>query len=136
MISTALYSLLAADGTVAALVATRIYPLVIPQRAANEPSGLPCLVYSRVGVARQQKFCGTDDLVRSTFQIDCYAQTYGGADDLASATRGALVDFRGSVSGVEIKAAFLDSEYSVVEPEPGGLFRVIQRFVLWHDETP
>jgi len=130
-----LFDYLSKNTGVKALVSSRIFPLVIPQATAATLLLQPCLVYSRLDVRRQQKFCGTDGLVRSEFQLDCYATTYAGSQNLAAATRAALIDFRGTMGAVDVRATFLDSEQDLVEPDPG-LYRVVQRFILWHDESP
>lgn len=135
MIAEGLFYYLSQNGGVSAIVAARIFPLVIPQATAATLLRQPCLVYTRLEVRRQQKFCGTDGLVRSEFQLDCYATTYAGSQNLAAATRAALIDFRGVMGSVDVRTTFLDSEHDLVEPDPG-LYRVVQRFILWHDESP
>ena len=135
MIEKGLYAHLVGGSPVSALVGTRVYPLIIPQHLSAEASRMPCVVYNRINVSRQQKFCGTDHLVRSVFQLDCYAPTFLGACAVAAETRRALVDFRGTMGTVEVKATFLEWQGSLVEPDPG-LYRIVQRFILWHDENP
>lgn len=135
MISEGLFAHLSGNAGVAALVSTRIFPLIIPQRSAETILRQPCLVYSRVDVQRQQRFCETDGLVRSSFQLDCYAREYDDSNAVAAATRAALIDFRGMMGSVEVKAVFLDSQSDMVEPDPG-LYRIVQRFVVWHEESP
>lgn len=135
MIEQGVFAHLCADPVVAALVGTRIYPLVIPQRVGGEPAVMPCVVHQRVDVRRQVKFCGTDDLVRSVVQLDCYATSLAAAATLAAATRGALVDFQGMMGADVVKATHLDYESQIASPDPG-LHRVMQRFILWHEETP
>jgi hypothetical protein len=133
MIEVALFDFLSGNAGVAALVGTRVFPLVVPQRSAQATLRHPCLVYARLDVRRQQKFCETDGLVRSLFQLDCYAPTYAESTAVASVTRAALIDFRGMMGAVRVRAVFLDSQGDLVEPDPG-LYRVVQRFILWHDE--
>lgn len=135
MIEVALFDHLSGDAGVAALVGTRVFPLVIPQRSSQTVLRHPCLVYARLDVRRQQKFCETDGLVRSNFQLDCYATTYAESGNVAAATRSALIDFRGMMGAVRVRAVFLDSQSDFVEPDPG-LYRVVQRFIIWHDESP
>jgi len=133
MISEGLFSHLSAAGGVTNLVGKRIYPLVVPQHVAGEVAKMPCVVYARVDVRRQQKFCGTDGLVRSVFQLDSYATTYHESITLAAAVRAALVDYAGTMGTVPVQKVFLDYQDELTEPDPG-LYRVMQRFILWHDE--
>ena len=135
MIEAGIKSHLSADVGVSAIVASRIYPLIIPQHAAGEPTRMPCLVYTRIDSRRQQKFCGTDGLVRSVFQFDSYAVTFATSEALAAATRASLIDFVGTMGTDTVKACFLDLQFATTEPDPG-LYRATQRFILWHDENP
>ena len=135
MIAEGMFSHLSNDGGVAAIVSARIFPLVIPQRSAPTLLRQPCLVYARVSVQRQQKFCGTDGLVKSEFQLDCYAPTYAESQSLAAATRAALIDFTGTMNGIRVAMVQLDDEGDMDEPD-AGLYRVVQRFIVWHGESP
>jgi hypothetical protein len=135
MIAAGIYAHLSQDIGVAALVGERIFPLIIPQARAASLLRQPCLVYARVGAQRQQKYCGTEGLVRSDFQLDCYAPSFDQSKDLAAATRAALIDFAGMMAQTRVIAVHLDDEGDLSEPEVG-LYRVVQRFIVWHDESP
>lgn len=111
----------------------RVYPLVIPQKKPGVKQ-LPGVVYTRTAWAAGVSYCGTDELVMTTLRIDCYDVTYDGADELARAVRGALMDFRGNLGGtVEVRTANLETEFDVQDFEPG-LFRVTQSWNFWHVE--
>lgn len=140
MIESAIYAALLADAGVFALVSAntspisaRVYPLMIPEHVYAEATKLPCIVYTKTGVDRQQTLNGTDSVVRAAFQIDSYARTHSGAISLAAEVRDALLDYAGTVAGVEIKHAALETEFSLIDPEPG-LFRVTQSWSIWHVE--
>jgi Protein of unknown function (DUF3168). len=132
MIKQALVSILANNPGVADLAGDRVFPQIIPQEDFDGLSKKPCIVYQRTGVGRQQTLCGTSPTMSSVFSIDCYAQTYAGAEALANAVRTALVDYRGSVAGVRISTAILDNEIDLLDIEPG-LHRVSMTFTIWHD---
>lgn len=136
MINQALFQHLAADVAVAALVGTRIHPLVIPQRIAASTQRVPAVVYSTSGVERGVSYCGTDALVRSTIAIDCYAAGYDAARALATAVRTALVDFSGpmgSATVVPVRTCNIETEFDLMDIEPG-LYRVSQQWTIWHEE--
>ena len=135
MIGEGLFSHLSNDNGVATLVGARIFPLVIPQRSAPTLLRQPCLVYARSSARRQQKYCGTDGLVRSEFQLDCYAPTFAESQQLAAATRAALIDFTGTMNGIRVSDVQLEDEQDMDEPDVG-LYRVVQQFIVWHDESP
>lgn len=136
MINEAVYQHLVATAGVAALVGTRIHPLVIPQRIAATSQRVPAVVYSISGVDRAVSYCGTDRLVRSTLGIDCYAAGYDAARALATAVRTALVDFSGpmgSATVVPVRTCNIETEFDLMDIEPG-LYRVSQQWTIWHEE--
>lgn len=140
MIDDALFSLLRQNNGVAGIVAEssspvtyRIYPLVMPQHEAGDPSVVPCVVYTKVGAGRSVRYAGTDNVVEATYQIDSYAVTYKAATQLADKVRLALVDYSGTVAGTEIKIIHLDNEFALEDPDPG-LYRITQSFSVWYVE--
>jgi hypothetical protein len=136
VINEAVYQHLAATASVAALVGTRIHPLVIPQRIAATSQRVPAVVYSISGVDRAVSYCGTDRLVRSTLGIDCYAAGYDAARELATAVRTALVDFSGPMGSstvVPVRTCNIETEFDLMDIEPG-LYRVSQQWTIWHEE--
>jgi hypothetical protein len=60
---------------------------------------------------------------------------------LAAAARTSLLDFSGDIeiatspiSFVNVQRIFLDSETSLTDENPG-LYRVMQRYIVWYDES-
>lgn len=139
MIQQALFAHLSTDPAVAPLVAgaggrVRIFPLVIPQRQFDEQQ-LDCMVYSVSDTQRDVSYCGTQRLVRSVIDIDCYSQAYDTARALAAAVRGALADYSGLMGGVaDVRTANITSEADLLDIEPG-IYRVAQTWSIWHVET-
>ena len=84
-IETDLYTTLANDAGVSALVSTRIYPNLVPESAAN-----PCIDYSTITETRMDTLSGVGDARRSTIQISCHADTYAAAKGLFEAVYSAL----------------------------------------------
>lgn len=142
MISDSLFNYLSSNGGISALVATRIYPLVVPQQVYDEATKRPCLVYTLDTDGRHVRFAGSDTLVKGRLQIDCYARTYAQVKTLADAVRDALIDYSGTMTAatspltsVTVKRIFLeDGENELMDEEPG-LYRVMQRYVIWYDEA-
>ena len=75
-----------ADGDVAALVGTRMFPQRIPQGQA-----MPAIRYNHIATTSDIHLGGVMGAARTTMQIDCYAETYEGSTDLAEKVRVALV---------------------------------------------
>lgn len=129
-----LYAFLSAEAGIAAIAGDRIWPEVIPDQVFDTASKRPCLVYRRNSAARSVTFCRTVGLIASTFDIDCYAKTYDGAEQLAAAVRSALTDYTGMMGSVPVNRVFLDQDFDLLDIEPG-LFRVVLTFTIWHDES-
>lgn len=85
MIEQRLYAHLSANADLSALVASRIYPLVIPQGAS-----LPALVYQRISGVPANHAGRVPTLESARVQINCYAQRYGQVKDLRDAVIAAL----------------------------------------------
>jgi hypothetical protein len=138
MISDSLYTYLSAQ---VSAVTNRVYPLVIPQQVYSEATKQPCLVYTMDTDARHVRFSGTDSLVRGVLQVDSYARSYKAAQELADTVRNALLDFSGAMnastsplSSTRIQTIHLEGETNLMDEEPG-LYRVLQRYVVWYDEA-
>lgn len=97
----ALRSMLRAVPSVAALCGERVD---WGKRPAKDP--YPGICLHMVGDREGQTLRGPDGLSRGRVQVDCYAQTYAGAAELAAAVRHALDGYRqGGFRGV-----FLESQ--------------------------
>jgi hypothetical protein len=128
VIEDALYSRLAQDSALSALIADRVYPVMAPQGVAA-----PYLVYLKVVEMASGTLCAQDPMVRDLFQFDSYAKTFKQALLIAKAMRASLIDFRGAMNDTYIASIRLDNEMHVLEPEPG-LFRVSTSLFIWHGD--
>lgn len=112
MIEPALYSIVVGDAGVSSLIATRMYPMVMPQNAT-----LPAVSYFEVVAPRDHHGRGASGFVSAIYQIDCWASTHVAARSLAEAVRLALDGYRGRAAGVEVGAVLLESERDLYEDE-------------------
>lgn len=104
-IEEALRAILIGNAGVSALVAGRVYPVVMPQGAA-----LPAVAYQRISANRQHNLAGPGGLTRVRFQLTNIASTYSSMKALANAVRVAVDGYRGTVSGVFVQAALSEGE--------------------------
>jgi len=132
--------------TVPALVAiigepnrVRLFKLKVEQK-----SKMPAIVQQRAGAERQYLSCTVDGAVRLSMQIDHYARTWAEMATLARTFREALdpdtVQFpvwMGGAptdsppgAGVKVKAAMLENEFDLDDPDPG-LLRRTQSWTFW-----
>lgn len=134
-IEIAIRAILAADAAVAALVADRIHPIVLPQ------AGLfPALTYQVIDGDSHYSMQGPSGLASRRVQIDCHAETYEEAIDLKGAVIGALSGFQGDVGSppVRIQGIFrqLERDNYDAELERAGptLWGKPLDFMVWDEE--
>lgn len=101
---------------VTALVASRIYPLVLPQ----EPT-YPAITFSRVSSQRIEGVYTDYGMARVRIQITCWALTYDSAKAVAEQVRIALERYGTAVSGtliagVTVYDIHMGSEADAYEP--------------------
>lgn len=116
------------SGTVATLVSTRMYPLVLAQDCT-----FPALVYSRVSTSREHSMSGPSGLAHPRIQIECYAETHAGARSLADAVRALLDGFAGTIGSTVIQGIILlDDRDMFGEQTP--VYRTDLDFEIWYTE--
>ena len=97
---------LVANQSVAALISTRIYPVVAPSSAQ-----LPYIVWRRSAVRRSHSLAGPTGTPVVALDFEMYAATYEGARDLADKCRIVLYGYGGTLDNVELSNTTLDNEY-------------------------
>lgn len=105
--------LLSSDALIASMVSRRIYPNIIPERAA-----MPAITYQQISGDRDHDMDGAEGYVTGRFQINCWDSSYGGAKDLSDIVRMALDGYSGLVSTHYIQRIFLMDEGDMPEVEP------------------
>lgn len=116
-----MYQALSGAAGIAALVSTRIYPLVLPQSVAY-----PAISYQRISNTGQM---GTTALRESRWQVNCWALTYTAAQALAVAVKNALEEYTATATAPRIKMALVVNELDDFDPE-ANIFRVIVDVML------
>jgi len=99
-----------ADPTVAGLIGTRFYPMMLPQTPT-----LPACTYFRVSHRIP------DEIPYPTIrmQVTCWATTHSGARALATALEAAAGKKKGTSAGVEIKYASVANDLDMHDPDTG-----------------
>lgn len=121
-----IYSFLTGNAGVAALVGTRVYPLMLPQDCT-----LPAVAYRRVDTPRIYSHQGYSGLARPRFQFDCLAASYASASAVAEAVRSAFAGWREAYGGT----AFVQGEQDVPWLEATEHFQVSVDVIIWHSEN-
>ena len=125
-IETGLRTHLLADGPVAALVVTRIYPLKLPQS-----STYPALTYEIISDIPYRGLAGDRNRERIRARIHCWAETYTGAIDLAGKVRTAVADFSGLMGTVPVSSVKFETWNDIFEDVPEVYRRVVD-FMITH----
>lgn len=125
----------------AALVADRVYPLMLPQDVA-----WPAITYQRISGVSDHHLGGPSGLTETRLQVDVWSQVRDGVDAHLEARRvalqvkAALDGFRGDVASsdsppatLRIKSARLENDQDLEEDEPR-TYRVSLDFMIAHDE--
>lgn len=130
----AIRSALVADAAVAALLGTRIYPVIAPASAAA-----PFATYRRSAVQRQQTLTGPSDVTTVILALDLYAESYEAVRELADKCRRCLDGYGGlSPESVLVHNVSLDNEADGFAQLAGGeappLYSVSQTYsILWQE---
>ena len=134
MVANAVYSLLAGDAAVSALVGTRVYPNVAPQNTAY-----PHIVYQLINVSHIEVLAGSFGNARSLVQVSCRSHDYDEARDLAEKCRLVLQGYAGTAASIEISGVNLVDDRDIYDPprladEPG-TYGVQLDFAVWNIEA-
>ena len=127
-IEEALFYKLANDTAVKALVASRVYPVLMPQDVT-----LPCLTYQRISTPRLHTHDKAGGTAHPRFQITVWDDNPKDVATLANAVRTCLDGFKGTVSTVVIQAILSDDDNDGYDPESQIFWRNLD-FFIWHEE--
>jgi hypothetical protein len=97
MLHEAFFVYLTAHPLVGGLVGTRLYPQLIPENAL-----LPAMAYQQISLGDDaMAHDGPLNVVTTTFQFTCQAETYNAAQTMVAALRNALHGFSGPMGNEE-----------------------------------
>ena len=117
-------NILLANGAVAALVGTRIYPLKLRQAAT-----MPAITYSTIAGGDDVTHDGARGLADLTVQVDCWGLTYLQMDGLFNAVLAALLGY----SSATVQGIFLVRRMDMYENE-SELYRRTADYGVWFKE--
>jgi hypothetical protein len=117
-IEEALVAYLLAKPGLTVLISSRLYPDEIPQ---SDP--LPAVYYIDISDAKIHTLTGQSSLERPMKQFTVCAATKSSAKAVAKQLKIALVDYQGSMSGIEIQKIELQNELSNLEKSSDGTVR-------------
>jgi hypothetical protein len=108
---------LAANPGVAAVVATRIYPDVLPQGYTVKTGG--ALTYTIIDTVHDHLINGLSGIARSRIEFAAFASTRAGANLIAEAVRASkLQGYTGAMGGVDIESVMIASGIQTLDERP------------------
>lgn len=110
-VETVLYDRGVAHAGLSALISTRLYPGVLPQKCTY-----PAVNYSRIFASRVPAMGADTGLVRARFQFDIWADTYAAARAVAEQVRAAYQRWR-NTAGTVIQDIYFVGEVDLYEDE-------------------
>jgi hypothetical protein len=124
------------DAAIAAIVGTRIYPIVLPQGQVQTS-----IVYTRISGFGDNHMLGPSGLSRPRIQIDCWSQSADTAAQLANLVKERVDGFRGSwlwgedspAEAIVVQGVFFEGERENYD-DAAGLYRVSRDYFIWHAE--
>ena len=132
----ALRSKMIAESAITDVVSTRIYPAQAGYKATY-----PLVLYTRVDSEYFDTLNGLADknLTRVSIQLDIFGKDYGTAKTAATAIRGVLHSFSGTITSGEdsltiTRIRHTDERDGFDNPSlgrPDGIYRVIQEYDIW-----
>ena len=128
-----LTSFLQANSTVNAIIGNRVFPRILPE-GSTTTNYLPAVVYNQVAAPHE---CTMDNAryVEETFQLECTADDYKTAKQLAVAVRNALEGFSGSMGGTNVHGIFIQAERDAPWDMETLHYRTDVDVKIWHPEN-
>ena len=117
----ALFTRLSTHSGLSALISTRCYPLLMPQKAI-----FPNVVYQRISSTEQN---GTSTIRETRFQISCWGVTYSSMHSIATQVRAALEGY----SDLTIKMARVVNQLDDYEDDTATYRRIIDVILTIHE---
>jgi predicted PurR-regulated permease PerM len=132
LIEEALVAYLISYNGLSALVASRVYPLTVPQSSI-----LPALAYQTISTDRLHAFQQDTGLASKMIQISSWAESLKDAKSVAAQVRAALQNYSGvmgGTGGVKIDAVLIENELDDYN-EQSDSYAVIQEYEIWYQEV-
>ena len=130
MIDSNLYTVLAADSGVSAIVSDRIYP----RNAMPSAPTYELVTFDAEAHEYTNTFTGNSGFVRSDYIVDAWGETIDEASVLSTAIRSALKNVTGSFGGISVSQVFITSGPITVYEESVEAYRMSQIFSIWHNQ--
>lgn len=116
-----------ADAGISALIGTRYYPGVLPQKPTY-----PAVVAQVVSNVDEPTLDGVANIVRARVQINAWAETYASARSVVDSVRALLDGTTGTWSGTKVGSVRVENEIDTYGEETSIYGRQIDLMILYH----
>lgn len=107
---------------------------MLPQSAQR-----PAITYQRVTGGHEHRLTGSSGTAIPTFELDCWADSYEAADQLAEAVRQVMQGFSGTMGSTTVHSVILDDEADQFTPpsdgSDNGIYSITLRYRIRHTES-
>jgi hypothetical protein len=120
MLEAGLTSLLLANTTIAGLIGTRLYPVIITLETFLDPNTEtpPSISYRVISTVELQTNDGPVGCVKARIEYNCFAHDYADAKNLAEAVRNVINGFTGTLAdGTVVSNAWRDNSTDGFDPD-------------------
>jgi hypothetical protein len=118
-LETKIFTILTTDPAVSAVIASRCFPVVLPQNVT-----LPAVSYQRISGGQENSLKGSSNLENPRIQVDVWGTTYSAVKDLAAKVMAAM-------RAASTFKALVISDQDLFEDETE-TYRVSIDFSIWH----
>ncbi|MDP9192299.1 MAG: DUF3168 domain-containing protein [Acidobacteriota bacterium] len=125
----AVFSQLSGTAGLSALIASRIYPKVLPQQPT-----MPAIVYQLIDNDREQVHRGQTTGTKARVQLTVWGNSEASVSAVKEQMRLAMIAAHGSVASVTIDGVTCEGEVEGYEPDTMRHFIALDFFV-WHREA-
>jgi hypothetical protein len=135
----ALRTYLLTKTSVTNLVASRIYPQVVPQKKEASDVAYPAIAYTRLGGDRTRSLGGANGQVMSSVQFSCFSYDYDTSEAVAEALRNVLECFQGTFDTTTVQGVFVEPPNDLDIPNQAAdgltIHQVMVSADIWFEEA-
>jgi len=108
---------------------SRIYPLVLPQKAT-----FPAVTYQKIAGTFEHSMGGDSGFAYPDYQIVCYAKTYTEVKETAKTLRLSLQNLRIMIDDIYIQAVLIENEIDDYEEDTEIYSVILELRVFFQDQ--
>ncbi len=129
MIGTLLYEKITGNPEIAAIIASRMYPVALPQTPT-----VPAVVYFFDNATSTLSYSGPSGLESATLRVDSWADNFDEAKNLAAKVKEILNGWKKNIPAGAVQGTFFKGEKDIFD-EDKILYSTQQTYLIHYTET-